>query len=69
MKDKTKDPNKRIAVSIPDHVKKELAQMSEETGIAQAQLITLATISLVVNYREKGSFIFADLLNPEHKKN
>lgn len=69
MKDKTKDPNKRIAISMPEDAKKELEIMSKETGIAQGQLITLATLSMLVNYRHKGSFIFADLLNPEHKKN
>jgi hypothetical protein len=41
--------------------------MSQETGIPQAQLVNLATISMLANYKKKGSFIFVDLLNPEHK--
>lgn len=62
-----KDHSKRFPVSIPDSYKQELESMSKETGIAQGQLVMLATISMLVNYREKGAFIFADLLNPEHK--
>ena len=41
--------------------------MAEETGMSQATLVNLATISMLENYKTKGSFIFADLLNPEHK--
>lgn len=41
--------------------------MAEETGVAQSHLIRMAAHSLVVNYEMKGSFIFADLLNPDHK--
>ncbi|MED4570982.1 hypothetical protein P9302_16080 [Brevibacillus agri] len=63
-----KDANKRIPVSLPTHLKEELERMSEETGVAQAQLLSLAAVSMLVNYRLKGAFIFADLLNPEHKK-
>lgn len=56
-----------VPVIIPDELKEKLAQMSKETGIAQSTLIRLATHSLVVNYEMKGSFIFADLLNSDHK--
>lgn len=61
-----KVPNK-VPVALPDKVKLKLIEMSEETLIPQASLIRMAVESLVVNYEMKGSFIFADLLNPEHK--
>jgi hypothetical protein len=48
--------------------KRALEQMSSETGLSQTQLIILATISMLANYQSKGSAIFADLLNPEHKR-
>lgn len=54
-------------VKLPDGLKKDLAKMAEETEIPQSTLIRLATHSLVANYKEKGSFIFVDLLNPDHK--
>lgn len=54
-------------VKLPDDLKKDLAQMAKETDMPQSTLIRLATYSLVANYQEKGSFIFADLLNPDHK--
>lgn len=59
---------KGITVYFTDKPKKELEQMAAETGIPQAQLVNLATISMLENYNVKGSFIFADLLNPEHKE-
>lgn len=55
-------------ISLPTHLKKELKQMGEETGLSVNHLVKLASSSLVANYREKGSFIFADLLNPEHRE-
>lgn len=58
---------KRLPVTFPGVVKEELEKMSEETGISQGQLVVLATQSLLSNYKVKGSFIFADLLNPEHR--
>ena len=54
-------------VKLPDELKADLAHMVRETEISQSTLIRLATLSLVANYKEKGSFIFADLLNPDHK--
>ena len=56
-----------IPVRLPEELKKKLASMSEETDLPQSVLIRMATYSLVVNYEQKGSFIFADLLNPDHK--
>ena len=48
-------------------MKKGLEEMANETGMSQATLVNLATISLLENYKTKGSFVFVDLLNPEHK--
>lgn len=59
---------KGITVYLTETPKKRLEEMSKETGIPQAQLINLATISMLENYKGKGSFIFADLLNPDHKQ-
>lgn len=59
---------KILPVKFPGHVKKQIEDMSEETGITQAALIKMATQSMLINYKNKGSFIFADLLNPEHKE-
>lgn len=56
-----------INVNLPEETKKSLEAMSKETGLSQANLIRLATLSLLENYDSKGSFIFADLLNPDHK--
>lgn len=56
-----------VPVVLPDKVKEKLIQMSDETKISQASLIRMAVESLVVNYDIKGSFIFADLLNPDYK--
>jgi hypothetical protein len=60
---------KGITVHLTEGPKKRLEEMSEETGIPQAQLINMATISMLENYKVKGSFVFVDLLNPEHKAN
>jgi hypothetical protein len=59
---------KRLSVYFPPEVKAALEKMSEETGLAQTQLVVMATHSMLINYQTKGSFIFADLLNPEHKQ-
>jgi hypothetical protein len=60
---------KGITIQFPEHIKKRLEEMSEEVGIPQNQLVNLATISMLENYKQKGSFIFVDLLNPEYKSN
>lgn len=56
-----------INVNLPEDAKAKLEKMGKETGLSQANLIRLATLSLLENYESKGSFIFADLLNPNHK--
>lgn len=56
-----------VPVILPDALKKQLETMSQETGLTQSSLIRMAAHSLVANYEAKGSFIFADLLNPDHK--
>jgi hypothetical protein len=61
-------PKKGITISFTESIKKQLEEMSKETNIPQAQLVNLATISMLENYKHKGSFIFVDLLNPEHKE-
>lgn len=60
--------SKPMPVSFPVDLKAKLEAMAKETGVNQSQLIRLAVHSLVVNYETQGSFIFADLLNPEHKE-
>lgn len=57
----------KFTVTLADETKKKLERMANETGISQSHLIRMAAHSLVVNYENKGSFIFADLLNPDHK--
>lgn len=57
----------KLQVTMPTSLKRELAHMAKETGISQNHLAVLALHSLTANYEEKGSFIFADLLNPEHR--
>lgn len=58
----------KFPVRLPDNLKADLAEMARETDMSQATLIKLATYSLVANYKAKGSFIFVDLLNPNHKE-
>lgn len=58
---------KKIPVSMPETLKKQLEKMSDELGLSQNQLTVMALHSLVANYESKGAFIFADLLNPEHR--
>lgn len=57
---------KKMPVSMPEKLKEELATMADELGLSQNQLAVMALHSLVRNYEKKGSFIFADLLNPDH---
>ena len=59
---------KRMLLYLTDDLKKRVEKMSEETRLSQNQLAVMALHSLVANYEQKGSFIFADLLNPENKK-
>ncbi|WP_186673501.1 hypothetical protein [Sporosarcina sp. BP05] len=53
---------KRIAVIIPESLKDQLKNMSEELGVSQSQLAVLAIQSLVANYESKGSQVFLDLI-------
>lgn len=48
-------------------LKEQLDQMAVELNMSKNQLALLALYSLVVNYKKSGSFIFVDLLSPEHK--
>jgi hypothetical protein len=57
----------KVIVNVPDDLKAGLERMSEETMIPQTTLVNMAIQSLVANYETKGSFIFADLLNPDHR--
>lgn len=57
-----------LSIDLPPETKEQLVKMAKETDMSQAALIKLATLSLLENYKHKGSFIFADLLNPEHKE-
>ncbi|WP_176586028.1 hypothetical protein [Priestia megaterium] len=59
--------NKKMPVSLPESVKQDLEKMSAEVGLSQNQLLVMAAQSLLANYKAKGSSIFADLLNPEHR--
>ncbi|MEK5105088.1 hypothetical protein MKX83_24405 [Cytobacillus sp. FSL M8-0252] len=60
---------KRLPINMPDALKEDFEKMSEEVGLSQNQLAVMALHSLVANYESKGAFIFADLLNPEHRTN
>ena len=63
-----KKTTNRICCPLPEDLKERLEQMAQETRMQQSQLMLLALYSLVANYEEKGSFIFADLLNPKHRE-
>ncbi|PAD94375.1 hypothetical protein [Terribacillus saccharophilus] len=54
-------------VEFSEATQKKLDTMAEETGITRIALIKMAVESLVANYEVKGGFIFADLLNPDHR--
>ncbi|MCC2248997.1 hypothetical protein JUJ52_03365 [Virgibacillus sp. AGTR] len=56
-------------LAIPKTLKGDLKNMADETGMSVNHLIRLAANSLVVNYKKSGPFIFADLINPEHREN
>lgn len=58
----------RLPVIMNEDLKAELDQMSDELNMSKNQLALMALYSLVANYKKSGSFIFVDLLNPEHKK-
>lgn len=62
-----KEEIKIMTFKLPESLKNNLESMADETGINQSALVKLATQSMIANYKKKGSFIFADLLNPEHK--
>lgn len=64
----TRENLKAIPVRVTANTKTALENMSKDTGINQSDLVRLATMSMLKNYEMKGSFIFADLLNPEHKE-
>ena len=66
--DKEKKTTNRICFSPPNDLKERFNSMAEETNMTQAQLMLLAMYSLVANYEVKGSFIFADLLSPDHRE-
>ncbi|WP_432356094.1 hypothetical protein [Sporosarcina sp. A2] len=53
---------KRIAVIIPEPLKDQLKNMSDELGVSQSQLTVLAIQSLVANYESKGKQVFLDLI-------
>lgn len=55
----------KTSLYMPQSLKDELKQMSEETGLQPNQLTVMAIAALLRNYEKKGSFIFADLINPE----
>lgn len=58
---------KKMPISMPEKLKDELERMADEVGLSQNHLAVLALHSLVKNYESKGTFIFVDLLNPEHR--
>lgn len=57
----------KLILNIPEDTAERLNKMATETTLSRNALVTLAAASLVANYEQKGSFIFADLLNPEHR--
>lgn len=58
---------KKLPIEFPEETKKRLEAMAEETTMSQVALVKLAVESLLANYEVKGGFIFADLLNPDHR--
>lgn len=57
----------KFPVTITTKTKDRLLKMADETGLTQTQIVNMAILSVLANYDTKGSFIFADLLNPEHR--
>jgi len=60
---------KRMPISMPEDLKDELEKMAKELGLSQNHLTVMAIQSLIANYNARGTFIFGDLLNPEHRDN
>lgn len=58
----------KLSINMPTNLKKDLDMMAEELNMSRNQLSILALYSLVGNYKDKGTFIFVDLLNPEKRK-
>ncbi|MBM7651776.1 hypothetical protein [Neobacillus cucumis] len=58
----------RLCFPIPPDLKKRFEIMCEETKLQQSQLMLMALHSLLANYESKGSFIFVDLIAPEHRE-
>ncbi len=59
----------RLCFSIPEDLKKRFERMSKKTNFQQSQQMLMALHALVAYYDDKGSFIFADLINPKLRKN
>ncbi|PWK05269.1 hypothetical protein [Tumebacillus permanentifrigoris] len=57
----------RFTCEMPEGLRDDLDKMGGELRYSRATLINMACASLVANYEAKGSFIFVDLLNPEHR--
>ncbi|MFG1735333.1 CopG family transcriptional regulator [Paenibacillus sp. 843] len=66
MSSKEKPP--RLTVYLPDLAKSELEQMANQTGLSQSQLVVMATLGLLANYKARGNGIFTELLKMEPKK-
>ncbi|UUZ81641.1 methyltransferase domain-containing protein [Paenibacillus sp. P26] len=64
----TEDKTKRLTVYLPDRVKSDLSRMAEQTGLSMTQLIVMATHSLLANYQERGSAVFAGLIDARHRE-
>jgi hypothetical protein len=58
---------KRQSINFPEGLKRDLKEIADETTFSVNDLVVMASYSLVSNYKDKGTFIFADLLNPEHR--
>jgi len=56
---------KTINVKLSKKHKNMLEKMSSELLISQTSLINLATVSMLKNYEEKGSFILVSILNTD----
>lgn len=58
----------RLPITMSEDLRADLEEMSKDLNMSKNQLTLLALYSLVANYKKSGSFIFVDLLNPEHKE-
>lgn len=54
----------RITVYLPPDLKQDIRNMSNETGYTVNQIALMSLTSLTIDYKEKGKFIFIDLLCP-----